>query len=168
MQHVGQRFRVHETVLNGHVEQSDQRKSIAGWNAGIAKRIRQLLVQNGSHFSHIVSNGGDRRPVRRLISGQSASNRVDAKSEQPVILGIKALESKNALVKKIPIESLQMADIEDDPVTFRNGAFVEKFGLDQSEQVVGALTGVRELRDHSLVAGGIGLRGWHSDLPISW
>ena len=39
VQHVGERFRVHQAVLNGHVEQSGERKSVARREVGIEKRV---------------------------------------------------------------------------------------------------------------------------------
>ena len=64
MQHVGQRFRMHEAVLNGYVEQSAQGKSVAGGMVRIAKRIRELVVQNCSDFPDVVLHRSKRRPVR--------------------------------------------------------------------------------------------------------
>ena len=63
MQHVGQCFRVHETVLDGHVEQSAQRKSVATGGVGIGKRVLEFLVQGSSNFADIIPNCGNRWPV---------------------------------------------------------------------------------------------------------
>ena len=80
---------------------------------------------------------------------------------------MKAFQSEDAFVEQIPIEGLEMSDIEDDAVPLGDGAIVEKIGLDHAKQVVGALAGVCELFNQIVTDDGISLRGWHSDLPIS-
>jgi hypothetical protein len=46
-----------------------------------------------------------------------------------------------------------MSDVKDDAMTFVNGPFVERIGLDQSEHIVCALAGVGELVDQIVTEG---------------
>ena len=42
---------------------------------------------------------------------------------------MKTLQSKNAFVEQIPIEGLEMSDVEDDAVTLGDRPFVRESGL---------------------------------------
>jgi len=46
---------------------------------------------------------------------------------------MKSLQSENSFVEKIPVEGLEMADVEDDAVTLCNGPLVQGIRLDDGE-----------------------------------
>ena len=89
MEHVRKRFRVHEPVLNGHVQTTSAKSSGPSWchrSASPASRVCRTRLAYAAHF-------GRRRPVGGLIGRQSSAHRIDAKGKQSIELRIRGLES---------------------------------------------------------------------------
>src|SRR5262245_51939112 len=92
MKHVGECFRVHEPVLDGHLED----KAIFNeWLPGLIEisGIQQFIY--GKTGTLVVGNNRiDVRPIPGLIVRQLAVNRVDTEFEQPIKLGIRRRDSE--------------------------------------------------------------------------
>jgi hypothetical protein len=74
---------------------------------------------------------------------------------------MKALQAKNSLVEKIPIEGLKMSDIKNDPVTLGDRPLVERIRSDHRKQIVGAAPGSGHLFDQIVADNGIATGGKH-------
>ena len=142
MQHVCQRFRVHQAVFDGDIEQSAERKSVSAGGIGI-QRLRQFLVQGDANFSNILPHCGNRWPLRRLIRRQSTADRIDTESKQTIELWIKTFQSEHTIMQKIPIECFEMSDVKNDAMALGNGAIVKRIGIHDGKKLVGFLTGGR-------------------------
>jgi hypothetical protein len=49
---------------------------------------------------------------------------------------MKALQSQHAIMQQIPVEGLQMTDVENDAMTLGNGAVVKRVGMNDGKQFV--------------------------------
>src|SRR6266849_2387493 len=112
MKHVGERLGVHQPVFDGDVQQ-----------CGL--RLVETAVQGFSNPLVVTTQFLESWPVSWLVRGKAASDRIDAKGEQLVEFRMERLEPQNSLSQEVPIERLQVPKIEDDPMSFRNGPFVE-------------------------------------------
>jgi hypothetical protein len=130
--------------------------------------VREFLIQSGSHVSCIILHGGNRRPVGGLIAGEASTHGVDAEGKEAVEVGMKGLQSKHALVEQIPIEGLQMPDVENDAVTLGDRPLVQRIRLNDTEELIALIARARELLEQIVSDGGVGLRGKHSNLSIQW
>src|ERR1700731_5205921 len=97
MKHVSQGFGVHQAVLDGHVEQGAQRKSIGPWWNRIRQRLLKFFIQNHANFLDVIMYLGKGRPIRRLIGRKATAHRIDAKSKQAVELRMKTLKPEHSL-----------------------------------------------------------------------
>ena len=88
----------------------------------------EFCSRNLEHFQ--------RRPIRWLVGGQSAIDRVDAKRKQPIKFGMKALQSRQTSVEQIPVERFKMADIENGTVPLRNWPVKYRIRLHDGEECV--------------------------------
>jgi len=83
-----------------------------------------LLIDFIAHALHIAPDLRQRRPVGRLVARQSAVDRVDPKGEKMIEVGVKTRRIKKSSPKQVPIESLEMTDVEDDPVPLADRAVI--------------------------------------------
>ena len=56
---------------------------------------------------------------------------------------MKAVQAQRPFAEKIPIECFQMSDIEDDAMTLRNRALVNRVGLHHLEDFIAAPASIR-------------------------
>ena len=82
MEHVGQGFRVHVPMLEGDIQKRVERMSVGPGHGTLGQRVAQPVVQNCPNFSYIFPRGRNRRPLRRLIVGQSAAHRINTKGKE--------------------------------------------------------------------------------------
>jgi hypothetical protein len=75
----------------------------------------------------------DAGPIGRLIFGCLPDGRVDAEFEQLIEVRMKGRDPKGLTADQIPIEGLEMPQVEDEPVTFRYGPRVYGLGAYQRE-----------------------------------
>ena len=69
----------------------------------------------------------DRWPILRLVTWQAAVHRIDTEGEELVEIGVKRRKPERSK-EKIPIESFEMANVENNPVAFGDRAVVECCG----------------------------------------
>ena len=123
VQHVGQRFGMHQAMFDGHVQQAAMFE--AAPDAGLrrsrrANRSVQLFAQPVVVFANSVA----RRPILRLVGRQAAIHRIDAKRKELVKAGSKEDRPRRCR-EKIPVESFQMPKIKNNPMAFRDGPVVQ-------------------------------------------
>src|ERR1700746_3628858 len=108
---------MHQPVFDRHLEQQA---------CGLVRRSCQSCVQSLANLHHVVANIYDGRPISRLVGWQASSHRVDAKWEQAVKFRIEGFHTENSLAHKVPIECLQVPDIENNSVSFWNRPIVKR------------------------------------------
>jgi len=99
--------------------------------------IFQRFVECHSCFGNVFAHYIDSRPVSRLIRGQTSSDWIDAEGKKAIKLRMERSEAERTFAQKVPVKRLKMPDIEDDAMSFRNGAVVEGIGPDDREQRIG-------------------------------
>ena len=153
MQQVGESFCVHQPVLDGHMEE--------GAAGHLWRRLaRFLLVEesgvNAAATLKIV--GANLRftgPVGGHVGGEIAVGGIDAEGEEFVERGMMGSEAESAGAEQVPVEGFEMAEIENQTVTFGYGAIVESLGENVGEERVGLLPSLAEARQQRAK----GLRG---------
>src|SRR5208282_5936102 len=70
--------------------------------------------------------------------GQTSAYGIDSECKQPVEFGTQALQIEHPLARQIPIKSLEVPDVKNDPVTLGNGSLIERISLHYSKQLIGA------------------------------
>ena len=118
---------MHESVLESHVDQ-------------LRGGLRNQAVQGLAHADLITIHLLPRRPVGGNILGQTAFIGIDSEREEAVEFGVETRRRERPLPDQIPVESLQVAEVKNQAMAFRNRPFVEGIGTDQIEQFVGALS----------------------------
>jgi hypothetical protein len=131
MQHVGKSLDVHETVLNGDVEQLRKRTPALSRRF---QRGRQLVIDRRTHTLVIAKDFFALRPVVRLIVGELAVYRIDAEGKELVKARREWFQPGKFAPEEIPVKSLEMAQVEDNPMSFGDGALVEGLGADDFEE----------------------------------
>src|SRR5882762_9562610 len=76
-----------------------------------------------------------RWPIFREVIRQTSLHGIDAEGEESIEIGIERSKSE-WLKEKVPIECLQMTQIENNTVALGNGTVVEGFGPDNFKQFV--------------------------------
>jgi hypothetical protein len=102
----------------------------------VGELIFERFVERLSRFGNICADHVQDWPVPRVIGRQAAADRINAEREQPIKLRMKRPETQRAFAQKIPVERLQMSDIENDAMSFWNGAVVQGFGLYDRKKIV--------------------------------
>ena len=93
---------------------------------------------------HVTSHFVDRRPIRRLVPWQLSRWRIDPERKKLVELRLEGRHVQRVARNQVPVECLQMSQVEDHPVALGDRSLVEEFRLDQPEQRVGILAGLLE------------------------
>ena len=91
-----------------------------------------------------------RRPVRRLVRGKATIHRIDSEGEEVVKAGIEGLQLEGVMPQKIPIERLEMSQVEYVPVPLGNGAIVKRLGVDDLKKLVGRHPGIGQAGENGL------------------
>jgi hypothetical protein len=130
MEHVGERLEVHETMLDGYMEEL-RKRSLAV--LGCFQCSRQFVIERRAHSLVIAKDLFALGPVAGLIVGELAVYRIDTKGKEVVKARRKRLQPAEFAPEEIPVESLQMAQVEDNPMSFSDGAFVKGLGTHDLE-----------------------------------
>ncbi len=126
VEHVGQRFCMHEAVLDGHMEQQMGRAVLVG--AVLCQSFcRQPGIDRVPHPRHVVLHLVTRRPIGGLIGREPTSYWIDAKGKNLIKLGVERRLPQNPLAQQIPVKCLQMPGVENDAMSLGNGTFVQEF-----------------------------------------
>src|SRR5438128_4180868 len=134
---IGESLRMHEAMLDrGFQHFQHLRMPFAGvFESGFDCGVK-LIAQAGVVAVHFPAS----RPVERAIGGEAAADRIDAKRKKLIERRIKGAQPERAASEKIPVESLDMAEIENEAVPLRNRPVVKRFLADQRKNFVGAGT----------------------------
>src|SRR5579864_5326855 len=128
MQHLGQGLGVHQAMLNRNLQKKVQRKFLGSKHFARHSAF-QAFIQSTTQTRHVVAYFGNRRPILWEIRGQPATNGVNAECKQAIEIGTNTFDVQGALPQKIPIESLQMANVENDAMALRDRAVVKEVRL---------------------------------------
>jgi hypothetical protein len=80
MQHVSKRFRMHQAMLDGDIQQQRSREI-----APICTpKICESLINFVAHVLNVVPNLIETGPIGRLVSREPTADRIDPKGKQPV------------------------------------------------------------------------------------
>src|SRR5437764_14987010 len=118
MKHVSQRFGMHQPVLDGDVQQQFRTEFISA--VVIQCDITEYRIHMVPHLPHIVADRLDGRPVRRLVVRQASIDRINPKRKESIEFGMKRRPIDQSFPQQVPIKSLKVAYVEDDPMTFWN------------------------------------------------
>src|ERR1700756_2218641 len=80
---------------------------------------------------------------------------------------MKGGKRKDALAQQIPIEGLEVADVEDDPVSLGNRPLIERVGPYQIEERVGVGPGLGKSRKERLTELDLTFCSEHSSIPLT-
>src|SRR5580704_2252557 len=127
MQHVRKRLDVHQTMFNGNIQQSAERKTLITGRQKI-RFLCELVIECRTNAGTVFMDDIRRRPVTGNVIGQTAADWIDAKSEEAIEVGIKTFEPESAAVKQVPVEGFQMPQIKNDAMTLRDGPVIK--GID--------------------------------------
>ena len=134
MEQVGERFRVHEAVLDRDAEDL---AIFDEWFGGIRKDgTFQNLIDCSPNPVLIINDLVNARPVRRPILRQSAINRIDAELEQPVELGIEGRHTERRGTDHVPVERFKMPKIKDDAMPLGNRPLVHRRRREHLKQLI--------------------------------
>jgi hypothetical protein len=116
MEQVGEGLGVHQAMLDRKIDRS--RISRIGVGQPAPKgAVDEGVVEHGTDSLAIAADRREGRPVGGSVPGKTRTvERIDAKSEEPIQLGIEGLQSQAVAAEQIPIESLEMPEVEHDAV----------------------------------------------------
>ncbi len=97
MQHVGQRFDMHQPMLNRYIQQSAQRKTVARLRVGIETYLCEILVESAADTAYVIADGVQGGPVGGQIGGKSAADWIDAEGKEPIKFGMSALQPEDGI-----------------------------------------------------------------------
>ena len=134
MQDVGEGLGVHQAMLDGHVHQFL-------WH--MIGRLRQAGIQHAAHTRIVIAYFLGGGPVRGPVRWQIAGVGVYAEREYSVEAGMKRGHIQSR-AEQVPIECLQMAEVENNAMPLRDGALVKRGRIDQIEEAIGLRTRLGE------------------------
>src|SRR5262249_48962362 len=120
-----QRLRVHQPMLNRHLQQLRRWKLTAATRP-VTQASFDSPIDRSSRMRYIVPHLRKTRPVLRLIARKTSIHRINPECKQPIEFGFLYWRRKKPLAQKVPVERLEMADIEDDAVPLRNRPLIQK------------------------------------------
>lgn len=123
MQDVRQSFSVHQPMFNRCMEH-------------FVGNIRQGIVDDFPGAPVIPHHFFDSRPIGWLIIGQIAFGRIDPEREQTIEGGVERREIQGVLRQQIPVECLQVSQVKNNAVPFRNGPFIYRIRMYDRKQAV--------------------------------
>src|SRR6266567_649377 len=133
VQHIRQGFRVHEPMLYSHVQDDFARILPAA--------RRPLRTEDPVKFLADAEVIGidlrEARPVGGLVRRKAAAHRIDAECKEAIELLVSGSEAQRLACYKIPVECLEVAEVEDNSVPFSNRPVIQRFPGDDSKQVIG-------------------------------
>src|SRR5580765_466865 len=100
------------------------------------QRLLDRVIKCTADLIIVNSNFLTRRPVAWLVSRKSATHGINSKRKKLIERAMKALQAKRALAQQIPVESLDVAQVKNHPVAFRDRPFIKCFVAKDLEKFV--------------------------------
>ena len=98
----------------------------------LPSRFVQTFVQTRANIVFVFLDFRNCRPVRRHVCWQPTPDGIDSECEK--FVGFFVLRQKvQRAAEQIPVEGLQMAQVEDQPVAFRNRPVIKRIRRQQIE-----------------------------------
>ena len=88
---------------------------------------------------YVVTHFVDVRPVGRAVLGGLARGRIDPRFEQAIEVGLERRGVEGPACNLVPVEGIQVAEVEDQAMPIRDRPLVERVFRDEFEQRVGVL-----------------------------
>ncbi len=143
--------------------------SSGGSSAGVAadsERACQCRIERRAHALAVAADRRGGGPVRGRVGREPAPHGIDAEGEQAVEFRREGLQPGKPRAEQVPVEGLEVAEVEDEAVPLGNRPLVERIGPDQSEQPVGTDAGHRQACQQFMPGdGGVFFHGKHADPP---
>jgi hypothetical protein len=89
------------------------------------------------------------RPVGGLVRRQLPRRRIDAEREQLVEFAVEGRTVQGITRDQVPVEGLEVSEVEDDTMALRDGPFVDRIGPHQPEQFICGPAGLRQNVHHA-------------------
>jgi hypothetical protein len=128
---VRERFRMHQPVFDGHVQQ-------------LIRDFAEQIVNDLTCAQIVSMHFGDTGPSRGRIIRQLAGRRIDPEREQPVKFGMESTLSEPIPCDQIPVEGFHVSQVEDDSMPLRDAAIVEGIRAHQLKETVRDTAGFTE------------------------
>ena len=87
-----------------------------------------VIVQLATRALDVVAHRVEPWPVGWQVGGRLARRGIDAGLEQPVERRIEGGQVEHAAAELVPVERVEMPDVEDQPVPVRDRPLVERLG----------------------------------------
>ena len=141
VQHVGERFGVHQAMLNGHVEHLHQMgMALFGARKGMFDGAIEFFTDARVVARYFLA----RRPVFGLVFRQAATDRIDAEGKESIEGRMEGPQPEGALREQVPVEGFDMAQVKNNAMPLWNGPVVQCLFLDQLEKFVGSRAGFQQ------------------------
>src|SRR5437588_12871119 len=115
---------MHQPVLDGGIKHGQKLRMPF---SRMFQRPLECRIELRAQPLIVRSDLRTRRPIARLIRGKSAANWIDSKCEKLIEGRIKSAQSEGSLAQKIPVERFHVTQIKNNPMTFGDRPFVERF-----------------------------------------
>ena len=134
MQHVGERFRVHQTMLDRDVKHLHQLRmaffrALESMLDGLIKFFTQALV--------VALDFRARRPIFGRVRWKAAADGVDPERKKVVESSMEGTQPESPLRQEVPVEGFDVAYVENDAVALGDGPVIEGLFADQLEKLIG-------------------------------
>src|SRR5438876_1190882 len=165
VQHVRQRFRLHQPVLNRYFQHGDQLRM------PFFRPLQRMLdraIQLFSQTPVVALDFFACRPIRRCIRWQSSVHRVNAKRKQAVEGPLKRPQSKRPLREQVPIKSLDVPDVKNKAVSLGDGPVVYRLFAHHAKYLIGARASVEQSVVKVVTDADSRGESSHGVFPFSW
>jgi len=134
MEQVGERFRVHEAVLDCGFEHFQKLwVALAGmFERGVDGRIH-FFAKAGVVMVDFAARG----PVERAIIREASTDWVNAEGEEVIERRIEGAQTEGSTAEEVPVERLDVAQIKNEAMAFGYGAVVDGVFTDERKNFVG-------------------------------
>src|ERR1700733_1530473 len=92
----------------------------------LIERDCDLVIQNLPNSRSVAMNLIKPWPVRCLVVGQSAADRINTEGEQTVQVWLESFQAQAAFAQQIPVEGLEVPDVKNNPVSLGNWTLVKR------------------------------------------
>ena len=112
---------------------------LEGDAATLDRRMAPEVIESFARAPDVGTHFVDVRPVGRAILRGLARRRIDARLEQAIEVGVERRRVERAARDLVPVEGVEVAEVEDQAMAIGDRALVERLVRDEREQRVGVL-----------------------------